>query len=553
LKPRNSTWLFLILAVVLAGVLMAVAACGGGGATTTTAASGEKPVQGGTLSVHSGEISFIDPAVAFESEGVQVDNAIFDSLTQFDYNTLETKPDVATSWDTNAEGTVYTFHLKKGTKFHNGREVVAADFKYAWERLSNPANKSNYAFLLSMVKGYDEMQAETNPATELSGVKALDNYTLEVTLSSPFAEFPIMVGMWNCAPVPKEEVEKDPKAFAAMPIGNGPFKMVEPWVAGQGVKVVRFEEYTGTKPNIEGINFREYSDVNTAFLDFQAGTIDWCQIPTGQYKATAAKYGRADDGFTANPGKQVQDGTELGIVELLMNNQDALFKNADLRRAVSLAINRQAICDTAWEGLRKPADNIIPSSVPGYEANAWPYSHYDLQAAKDMLAKAGYPGGQGLPTIKLSFNTGGDHETWMQLVQADLKAIGINTEFDSSDGPTYWGKVGKGEYQIGRSGWFSDYPTIDDYLTPLLYSTSGQNFDQYKNPAMDKAIDAARTIIDDSERMKAQQAVVKAIGEECPEAPIATYAHHHVTTARVHNLIYSAMGILDFVSCWVTQ
>lgn len=554
MRLRRSVWFALVLVVVLAGAMMSVAACGSGEeATTSTTGAAEQPVQGGTLNVHLGQISFIDPMLAFESEGIQVANALFDCLTKFDFVTSELKPDVATSWDVNADATVFTFHLKQGTKFHNGREVVAADFKYQWERLSNPANEASYGFLLSMIKGYDDMQAETDPATELSGVKVIDDYTLEVTCAYPCAELPYVLAYPDCAPVPKEEVEKDPAAFAAMPIGNGPFKMVEPWVAGQGVKVVRFEEYTGTKPNIDGINFVEYSDVDTAFLDFQAGNLDWTQIPTGQYKATVEKYGRADDGLTANPGKQVQDGTELGLVELIFNNQDELLKNADLRRACSLAINRQAICDAVWEGVRVPASDIIPSTLPGHAENTWPYSHYDLQAAKDMLAKAGYPNGKGLPTLKISFSTGGDTETWMQLVQADLKAIGINTEFDTSDAPTYWANVMEGKYQFGRSGWSCDYPTMDDFLSILFDSTSGQNLVKYKNPAVDEALKKARGIVDTDERLKAYQAINATIGEDCPEAPIAYYTHYHVTSERVHNLTLSPMYYLDFVSCWISQ
>ena len=499
--------------------------------------------------MHSGEISFIDPSLVFESEGIQVCQAVFDGLTQYDYKTNELLPDVATKWEANADATVWTFHLKKGTTFQNGREVVAADFKYSWERLSNPATKSNYGTLLSMIKGYDEMQAKTNPATELSGVKVVDDYTLEVTCSGACAELPYIVAFPGCSPIPKEEVDKDPAAYSAMPIGNGPFKMVKPWVAGQGVKLVRYEKYAGIKPHIDGINFVEYSDVNTAFLDWQAGNLDWTQLPTGQYKATLAKYGHADDGLTGNPGKQV----ELGVVELLFNNQEDLFKNADLRRACSLAINRQVMCDTAWEGIRKPASDIIPPTVPGYVDGAWPYSKYDLQAAKDMLAKAGYPDGKGLPTIKLSFNTGGDHETWMQLVQADLKAIGINTQFETSDAPTYWANVGAGKYQIGRSGWSADYPTMDDYLSILYDSKSGQNFVQYKSTATDDALKAARAVVDTTKRLKAYQAIDATIGGECPEAPVAYYAHHHVTSTRVHDLTYSPMTFLDFTTCWISQ
>jgi len=548
---RKRVWLAVALAVLLAMAAWALVACGDD-ESVGDGGSGEA-VKGGTLNVYIGDPSHIDPMLAFESEGIQVDHALFEALTQFNYKTSVVEPCVAESWEANDDATVFTFHLKKGTKFHNGREVVAADFKYQWERLSNPANESLYGYLLSMVKGFDEMQAEENPATELSGVKVIDDYTLEVTLAYSYAEFPYVVGFPDTAPVPKEEVEKDPAAFALMPVGNGPFKMAEPWAAGQYIKVVRFEDYSGTKPNIDGINFMIYADLNTAFLDFKAGTIDWTQIPTGQYKDTVATYGLSDDGMTANPGKQVQNAPELGIYEIIMNNQDEVFKNADLRRAVSLAINRQAICDIAYEGIRKPASSIVPAGLPGYEENAWQYNHYDVEAAKEMLAKAGFPNGKGLPALKLAFNSGAGHEQTMQLIQADLDKIGIKAEFDTSDGPTYWDKVDKGTYQIGRSGWSVDYPTIDNMIHPLFFSSAGQNFSKYNNPAVDEGILAARKIVDDDERLKAAQAVVKMIGDDSPEIAICTYAHSRVTSARVHNLVYSPMTYLDFINCWLSE
>jgi hypothetical protein len=174
-----------------------------GGATTTTAAaetttSAAVAAAGGTLSVDIGDPSFIDPAVAFESEGIQVDQAVFDRLCKFNFKTNDIEPSVAKSWETSSDGLTWTFHLNQGTKFHNGREVVAADFKYGWERLTDPTNKSNYQTLLGMVKGYDEMT--NSAAKELSGVVATDSYTLTVTLTSPFSVFPMICAMAQTAP-----------------------------------------------------------------------------------------------------------------------------------------------------------------------------------------------------------------------------------------------------------------------------------------------------------------------------------------------------------------
>jgi oligopeptide transport system substrate-binding protein len=549
---KKRVWLALVLAVVLAGIMVALAACGGGGEEgTETTVAGDQPVAGGTLSIYIGEPSFLDPAMSFESEGIQVDNVLFDCLTKYDPLTLELLPSVAESWEGNADATVWTFTLKQGTKFHNGREVVAGDFKYGWERLSDPDLASNYGSFLAMIKGYEDYYAGT--ATEITGIKALDDYTLEVTCTESCAELPFIVAFADCAPVPKEEVEGKEEAYALKPIGNGPFMMAEDWVAGQYIKVVRFEDYSGTKPYIDGIDFKIYADINTAWTDFQAGTLDWTSIPPGNYKSSCATYGVSDDGFTSNPGKQVQNGPELSSYEVLFNCTDEIMSNVKLRRAISLCINRQAICDTVWEGARNPSDSIIPPGVPGYEEGQWQYCHYDLEAAEAMLADAGYPNGEGLPTLKLTFNTGAGHDDIMQLVKSDLEKIGIQSEFDTSDGPTYWAKIDDDQFQVGRSGWLADYPTMDDFLYPLFYSTGGCNFSNYNVPEIDQAITGARAVLDDAARITATQEVVRLIGDDCPEAVIATYAHLRVASSRVHNLIFSPCCLLDLVHCWISE
>ncbi len=536
---KRNVWFALVLALVLAGAVFAVAGCGGGNA-------------GGTMTVYIGDPSFIDPSQAFESEGIQVDNALFDPLLRYNPKTLALEPCVAESYEANAEGTVWTFKLKEGTKFHNGREVVAGDFKYAWERLSNPELAAGYSFLLSMIKGYQEYWEKT--ATEISGIKVVDDYTLEVTMNEPFGEFDYIVAFSDTSPIPKEEVEGKEEQFALMPIGNGPFKMTEPWAASQYIKTVKFEDYTTLeKPKLDAVDFMIYSDLNTAWTDFQAGTLDWTVIPPGNYKTSTATYGIAADGYTHNPGEQVTNGTELAIYEVLFNMNDPVMQNKDLRIAISLAIDRQAICDTVWEGTRVPADSCIPPGIEGYEAGAFPYCKYDVEAAKAALVTAGYPNGEGLPTLKLTFNSGAGHDEIMQIIKSNLEVIGIMTEFDTSDGPTYWDKVENDQYQVARSGWQCDYPTMDDFVTPLYQSESPMNYCNYNNPAVDQAIADARAIVDKAERNKAYQAIVKTIGEDCPDTIVAVYAHQRVSSDRVHDLVYSAMGLLDLRTAWVDK
>jgi oligopeptide transport system substrate-binding protein len=531
----------LVLALVLAGAVFAVS-CGGGGGGSA----------GGTIAVYSGDPSFIDPSQVFESEGIQIANVLFDPLLRYDYKTLAIVPGVAESYEASDDATVWTFHLKKGTKFHNGREVVAGDFKYSWERLSNPDMANGYGTLLNMVKGYQDYWDKK--ATEISGIKAVDDYTLEITMAQSFAEFDYIAAFVDLSPLPKEEIEGKAEQFAQMPIGNGPFKMAEPWVAGQYVKVVKFEDYTtADKPKLDGIDFKIYSDLNTAWTDFQAGALDWTVIPPGNYKSAVATYGVSDDGYTSNPGKQVQNGTELSIYELLFNMTDPIMQNKDLRIAISLAINRQAICDTVYEGTRKPATSVIPPAIEGYEEGAFPYCKYDVEGAKAALARAGYPEGAGLPVLKLTFNSGAGHDEVMQLVKSDLDVIGIKTEFETSDGPTYWSKVQADQFQIGRSGWACDYPTMDDYIAPLYESTGFLNYCNYNSPEVDAALKAARTVVDKAERIKAYQAIVRTIGEDCPDTILNVYAHERVTSARVHDFTYNSMVLIDFTKVWLEQ
>ncbi len=549
MKLNKRAWIGLILAVILVGVLVVIAGCGGSEETTTSTAAANQPVQGGTLNVYINEPVAIDPVDLEESEGTQVGQALFDSLATFDYLTMKVGPAAASSWDVNTDATVWTFHLVPGAKFHDGTPVTANDFIYAWNRLCDPANKSNVSYHLAVVKGYDEVQAGT--ATELSGLKAIDDNTLEVTLNYSFADFEYVVAHPTLAPVPKAEVEKDPAAYAAAPVGNGPFMMVGSWQHDQGIQVKAFPDYYGTKPNIDGVDFKIFKDPETAFLEFKAGNLDWTQIPSGQVKATEAQYGTSTDGYTGNPGKQVMLGSELSIYYLVCNTQDDIMKNPDLRKAISLAINRQAIADTVYEGIRAPASSIIPPGIVGYEDGAFPDSHYDVEAAKAALTAAGYPGGQGLPEITLSCNSGGGHEDVMALVQADLKAVGINVKTDFTEWAAYLKKLDDGTFQIGRLGWIADYPIIDNFVYPIFQSASADNKSKFNDKAVDDAIAAARKITDESERVAAYQAIVKTVGAVNPVIPIVAYKHHHVTSDRVYNLVYSPNGLLDFQSCYI--
>jgi oligopeptide transport system substrate-binding protein len=342
---------------------------------------------------------------------------------------------------------VWTFTLVRGATFHDGTPVTASDFVYAWNRLCNPANGSTVAYHLAAVKGYDDMRA--GKAERLSGLTALDERTLQVTLSYPFADFVYVVSHPTLAPVPQAAVEEDPAAFAEAPVSNG-----------------------------------------------------------------------------------------------------ALLRKVDVRRAISLAINRRALCEALGSETSVPVDTFIPPAMPSYHAGAWQYCTYDVAQARALLARAGYPNGQGLPPISLSCNSSGGFLVASAITE-DLALIGIQVETEFSGWVALLGKLADHDYQLGTSGWIADYPIIDDFVFPNFSSKSADNISAFANAAVDEALITARQIKEERSRLVAYQTIVRTTGDSSPVIPLYTTCHERVCSDRVHNLVYSAPGLIDFTSLWI--
>jgi peptide/nickel transport system substrate-binding protein/oligopeptide transport system substrate-binding protein len=553
LSERFRKGLSIILALTLVAALFSMGGCAAEEEPAEEPVEGEEPAEsgvtkGGTFNFYISEPAFIDPINLQESEGTQVGQAVFDSLVEFDPITSEVLPAAAESWEPNEDATVWTFNLVEGAKFHDGSDVTAEDFKFAWDRICNPENESEISYHLAVVQGYDEMQEGT--ATELSGVKVVDDYTLEVTLNYGFADFEYVVGHPALAPVPSDGVTE---AFGDMPIGNGPFMMAEPWAHDQYIEVVKFDDYYGDEPNIDGVYFNILADQDTAFLEFEAGNLDFVPIPVGQIQAAVDTYGESPDGYTLNPGEQVSLGAEQAIYYLLINNTDPALQDPKVRAALSLAIDRQDICDKVFEGTREPATGIVPPGIVGQSANAFPYSKYDVEAAKQMLADAGFPNGEGFPTISLEYNTGSGHEDILQLVQEDLKAIGVDGELVGSEWAQYLDKLGAKNYQVGRLGWIADYPIMDNFLYPLFKSDSSDNYSFYVNEDVDAMLDEARTTVDDDARVALYQEAESIVGEDSAVIPMFYYRHTRVASDRVNDGVYSANGLFTFDTVWLSE
>ena len=531
-----------------ASAMAALAACGKKGGDTS-AASGSA-AEGGTLNYYINNPSAIDPYDLEEDQGMMVGYQLFDALTTYDFTKNELVGLAAESWDVNDAADEFTFHLVKGAKFHDGTTVTSKSFKQGWERILNPNTSTEHAsaigYHLAMVDGYSELSA--GEADELKGVTCPDDDTLVVKLSQAYADFPYVCMHPTLSPVPDCALE-DFDTFFFAPVGNGPFKMDGKWEDGQQINLVRFDDYSyGEKAKLDGIHFNIQKDVQTAYTEFQAGNLDVAQVPTTQLKDAISQYGESEDGFTATTGKEVLTGDELSIYYLMLNVNDEQLKDKDLRHALSLAINRQAIFDTVFEGTREPAGGIVPPGIKGYVENEWADSRYDVDAAKKILDEK-YPAdanGKRNLSIALTYNLDGDHKAVMEMVMADWSALGIETSSNTAE----WASIlsntyPNADFQVGRLGWIADYPIMDNFLYPLFVTGGDNNYGQYSNADVDKGLLDARAIASDDDRVAKYQEVDKLIAEDMPVIPLFYYKHQMVCSQRVKSLYMDPQKLCD--------
>lgn len=525
-------------------------------ASATSSASADAAARrGGTFTFAITNPVSIDPYNVNENQGSLVSTLLFDCLTTYDFKAGKLVGAAAESWEANDDATEFTFHLRPGMTFHNGDPVDAASFARGWNRLCSPGtdpdNPSTVSSYINMVGGYDDVMAGTSDTLD---VECPDELTFVVRLTYPFADFPLIASRAPLAPVPQAALD-DYDAFRVAPIGNGPFAMDGEWVDGQYINLVRFEDYGGTKPLVDGISFQIFKDETSAYVEWQAGNLDLTTIPSGQIESVKSQVGAASDGYTAQPGAQVIDGPALGTWFLVLNNEDEKLSDPVLRRALSCAVNRQAICDTVWEGAREPAVGIVPPTIGGADRCGWDDCAYDKARAAELLDEAGYPAGSDGTrdlVIALSYNTGNGNETIMQMVQADFEALGITVEAQGMEMAAYLDEL-RADYQVGRLGWDGGYPSLDTFFYSLFSSASENNFARYHNDEVDEKIVAARAIADDAAREDAYVEISRIVGEELPVIPIAYYNLSYVSSARVHDLYVKPSFSTDLEGAWLEE
>jgi peptide/nickel transport system substrate-binding protein/oligopeptide transport system substrate-binding protein len=279
-------------------------------------------------------------------------------------------------------------------------------------------------------------------------------------------------------------------------------------------------------------------------LEFKAGNLEYTLIPLGKIKATTEDPKYKDYCFTSPMLALNFYGLSFGF---------PLFaENPKLREAMNYAIDRENICEVLYEGIPSPMTGFVPPGIPGFQENAAPYT-YDLEKAKQLLAEAGFPNGEGVPTLKFGYNTGSGHEIIGEAIQSELKSIGINMELEGYEWATLLDKAKSGEVSFFRLSWGADYPTMDNFLFPLFYSESYDNFAGYNNPEVDKLLIEARSTRDEAQRVAKYREVEKMVINDNAFLLIYFYGLRHVIQPYVKGFEMDAMANYDLSKVWLEQ
>lgn len=565
-----------VLALILtAAMVVGLAACGGstsndaasttdettteasdnqtGDETTDTteaaASTGEK-----ILSVQVGpDPETIDPALNSAVDGGNMLLHSFECLLALDENG-QLVPGQAESWETSEDGLTWTFHLRDGLKWSDGSDLTANDFVYSWKRVCDPMVAAPYAeTVLSMVEGYDKAIEGDLDALQ---VVAQDDNTLVVTLSNPCSYFGSLAAFATLSPVQEATVTANGDAWAtsaATYISNGPFYVSE-WVPGSYIMMTKNPYYWNADAiKLDGIKWNLIEDSNAAYSAYQTGEVLMIKdVPTEEIPSL-----KDNADFHVDP--------IIGTYYISMNLERDAFKDARVRKALSLAIDRDYVANTLMQGTYSPADNFmgpgwIDTDGTQFKDNANGGQSYidvnnyeaDLEEAKQLLADAGYPDGEGFPSISYTTNDAGYHKVVAEYLQQAWAQLGIDLQVDIVEWASFTPMRRNGDFDIARNGWVGDY-TDPSNMLELFYSTNGNNDGKFSNADFDAAIDLSRTTLDSAERSKALHTAEDILMEETGCIPIAYYNDFWLQSEKITGSWHSPNGFWYFMYADITE
>jgi len=506
--------------VVAALALAAVSAGGVAGATPT-------PKPGGTFhAVFVADPPTLDPAQATDLTSSAVIRQLFDTLVELDERLHPAATGLAKRWSIAPDGKKYTFVLQPHVKFQNGRVMTAADVKYSFER----AAKGKRPWVFDKILGGREFIG--GAAAELKGVRVVDDSTIEIQLERPFAPFLFLMAYDAASIVPREEAERP--GFASRPVGTGAFRLVS-WRRDDQLTLERFPDHFRGRSYLNHVVFRVIPAEATRFNEYVAGQLEYSDIPTGRCRAV-----QSDPKLRA----QVAIWPTLGTHGLRFNVEVSPFNDVRVRQAIAHAIDPGIIVNRLLEGCVQPAQGILPPALPGYSPDIKRLS-FDRERARALLADAGFPGGRGLPTVAFHFNTSDANQRIAEVLQAQLKEVGIPLELRRLDWAAHIKLVDDGSAGFFRQGWVADYPDPENFLTVLFHSKNvgpAGNTSRYRNARVDRLFDEADAMPSSPTRWRKYHEAEQAIIDDAVWISLYHYASRSLIKPYVRGLERSAQS-----------
>ena len=451
----------------------------------------------------------LDPALEDDGESFKVCDNLYDTLVQYKQESTDLEPGLAETWETSPDGLTWTFHLRKGVKFHDGTDCNADAVVFSLRRQYDetlPAHR---------VEGVFKYWKSMSMSDIVRDVRAPDPLTVVIELKQPNAPFLSNLAMNFCAIVSPAAVQKHGKDYFKNPCGSGPFRFRE-WIKDDRIVLERNPDYWAGAPKLDRLVFRCIPDNAVRLLELKKGTIDGTDNLIPDFLSEIQQDPNLR--FTSQPG--------MNVGYLALNMDRPPFDNLKVRQAVNHALHKKALVDNLFQGLATPAKNPIPPTMWGYDDDIQPYA-YDPAKARDLLAEAGFPNGFQTELWAMS-----SPRPYMpqplkiaQAIQADLNAVGIQAKLVTWEWGTYLDKVENGGHPMALLGWIGDNGDPDNFLYVLLDKTvaaskPSQNIAFYRSDELHEILVEARQVSDHARRAALYRKAQEIIHRDAPWVPL---------------------------------
>ena len=516
------------MAVGAAAIALLAAGCSGGGSDDTEASDS-------SITIGIGEPQHLIPSNTTESNGADVNAALFYPLV--DFNEKNEPVEKAAESITSDDNTVWTVKLKPGFTFHNGEPVTADNYIDAWNYGAYGPNGQGGSYFYERIEGYADMQsvdpdedgpkeAPTPKAKTLTGLKKVDDTTFTVSLSAPFSGWKSVMGYTVFFPLPKAAF-KSPGVLAdgyeEAPIGNGPYKMRGTWQHDAQIVVDKFDGFKGDAVKVNSVTYKIYQDEQAQYADLVAGNLDvQTLIPIESLGSAPSEL-----------GDRLQKSPNSSFAFVGFPTYQKEFSDPDVRRALSMAINRKEMTDQIFLGAQTPATSFVSPVVSGYRPDSCKeYCTYNPTKAKELYTKA-----KGPAQIKITYNVDGGHKPWVDAMCNQIKAA-LSINCTGQGEPKFADLLTKIEKKqpVGliRLGWIMDYPLMENYLGPLYGTTGSSNYYGYSNPAFDNLVKEGSAAPTPEAAIQKWQQAEDILAKDMPVIPLRygqnTYGHSEKVT-----------------------